>query len=274
MVTSFGSIRWAACLCALLSLTLAQNTIAADVDVSLRPPASVGADKLKARLGALRDRAKNTDTLELMRDPAYIAEFSDATWQLGRLIDNRQSVAGLEEFGLTLHPDGSVEVDIKNFPQWAPLSDLLKVLATPEDVDFFSAALRDRGLEDEDFEALRTYVAENDRRLLMRKASLPLIEHYAGIVRSGRGATLDDAMAHSYRLKRAWDEANRVWTNGLTERLRPQAVRIIESTLRELHGGRTIGPENVEEALLQEMSFIQSDGYPAQIETMKKELAR
>ncbi len=277
MVTSFTSSRWAVCFCALLSFTLGHSAIAADVDVSLKPPASVGGDKLKARLRVQRDKVKNTDPLELTQEPGYVAEYSDNKWQLERLIDNKQSLAGLEEFGITPRPDGAVDVDVKNFPQWAPLSDLLRILQTPQDVDDMSTALMKRGFEDQDLEVLKAYVAENSRKSMMKRASLPLIEHYARIVRSKRVATLEEAIAHTYRLQRAWDEVDRVWAGGLLRRLSPQAGRILDSTLREMHLARTIIPDDlaeIERGAMREASFLRGDAYPAWIENLRKESAQ
>ena len=271
------SSRWVACCCALLSLILAYCAIAADVDVSLKPSAWMGADKLKARLRVHRDKVKNTDPLELINDPGYIAELSDSKWQLERLIDYRQSLAGFEEFGITPRADGAFDVDIKNFPQWAPLSDLLKYFDTPEDVESISTALMERGFEDQDLEVLKIYITETNRKAMQRKAGLQLIEHYARILRSKRVATLEDAMAHTYRLQRSWDEVDRVWASGLLRRLSPQAVRILDSTLREMHAGRTMSAENpseFERAAMKEASFIQGDAYPAWIENAKREIAQ
>jgi len=247
----------------------------ATVDVSMNPPASASVGDLKGRVRGYFAKVQDKDALQQTRDAGIVAEYGDVYWQLRELIDNKQSLHGLEEFGVTQRSDGSVEVDVKNFPQWTPVSDQLKIIETEQDVDAFARALRDRGFEDLDFDALKTYVRTHNRERVMFTASKPLIQYYASLVRSKRGATIAQAKAHSYRLFRSSNEVNRVWAEGLMSRLRPQAQRILKSTLEETHRGFVIAPsENIEEGLRQEMALIRSDVFDRAMLEKEKELAR
>lgn len=224
MVTISRSLWWV-CVCALLCLTSVQHIRAAPlpVEVSLKMPAPLVGGELKARLRAHVAKAQNRGSLEVLRDPALLSELNDIKWHVERMIDKGQSLAGFEEFGLFPRDDGTVEVDIENFPFWAPLSDLLpRMIESQQDVDGFSSKLRDRGFEDEDFAALKAYLAKNDQKLMVRKANLPLLRYYVGVVRSKRGATMEQAKSHHYRLFRSTREVHRVWAEGLMNSLRPQ----------------------------------------------------
>lgn len=267
---------WWVCICVLLSLTSAQRLSAAGIDFSLKMPAPVVGNELKARLRAHIAKAQDRDSLEALRDAAFLTELTDIDWHLRRMIDNGQSLAGFEEFGIIPRDDVTVEVDIKNFPFWAPLSDLVpKMIESQQDVDGLSSKLRDLGFEDEDFAALKAYLAKNDQKLAVRKANLPLLKYYAGIVRSERGATMEQAKSHRYRMWRSTHEVHRVWAEGLMNSLRPQAKRILESTLREVHLVRLIGPEpKAEEALSREMNYIRSDAYLKWIQDFEKEISQ
>ena len=260
------------CLSALLSLASAHAAPIDSEGIWAAPPPVIDVENLKTRVRSYLSKAQTRDPVELTRDSTLVAEYGDVYWQLRELIDNRKPIHGLEDLGIATRPSGSVEIDVKRFPQWSPLSDLLKVIQSRRDVEDFAPSLRERGFEDQDFEALNTYVDTHDRKRLMVAANKPLVEQYAKLVRSKTGASIPQAKAHSYRLFRSTNEVSRVWAEGLMLSLRPQAQRILQSTLEEAHQSIIIAPSaNVEEDLRQEMSVIRSEGFTKAMENMEKE---
>ena len=79
-------------------------------------------------------------------------------------MDEKTPLKDLDAFGLVARPDGRYAVDLHEYPQWEPLDSRLHRLTNEEVVESYVPALKARGFRDEDIDALRTYLANNDPR--------------------------------------------------------------------------------------------------------------
>ena len=190
-------------------------------------------------------------------------------------MDEKKPLKGLEAFGLVARPDGKYTVDLHEFPQWEPLDSRLHRLTNEEVVESYEPALRARGFRDEDVDALRTYLANNDPRLTLQVEGRQLVETFAqrvhGQRKAGQGLNLQEVLAYRYQKSRLRAEAERRWAVGLMDSLDSQRQRILASFFDEFQSEITFSAptQPLEATLEQEAQPIVSGEY-AQILTTEE----
>jgi ribosomal protein L20 len=266
-------------ICAVTLAAHATVSLSATVpaDISVTEPPIVSPEQFKTRLHSFLTKHQSKGALASLADVSAGDDADDMHWQLQQLVsDKKESLANLRDVGIIPRADGSVELDLRSFPELMPV-DVLLLVETPEDVAAYAPALKERGFEDEDFKDLTAYLAQNDRHRMIFRANRPYVEQYAKLVRSAKSISVAAAKAHNYRIFKSTNRVNRTWVNNLLASLRPRARRIFQSTLEEsvAEGGIVIGPDNVsEEAIAREVSFLKSNAFEAAMSNQEKEFAK
>jgi hypothetical protein len=184
-----------------------------------------------------------------------------------RAMDESIPLSGLSELGLVANPDGSYSVDLRRFPQWAPLDARLFVLSNPEVLETFVPALKARGFRDEDVHIVRTYVATHDPRQATLAEGKPLLDSYARHLQSrrqaGQSLDIEELIALRYQKTRIRGEAERAWAVGLLDVLDNQRQRILASFFEELNSVQSFGApaRPLGEQLTQEVQPLLSGEY-------------
>jgi hypothetical protein len=125
-----------------------------------------------------------------------------------------------------------------------------------------------RGFRDQDIDALRTYLANNDPRAAMYAEGRQLVETFARRLQAQRKAepklNVQEVLAYRYQKSLVRAEAQRSWAVGLMDTLDRQRQRALASFLDEgfqselMFGG---ADESFEETLQQEALPILSGEY-------------
>lgn len=235
-----------------LALLLVVELHAAPFDEESKTPRAATAQALRTRFeGHFRTfqrKQQEADPAAFIRDAQAHRQWSDLFFAVKLALDERVPLNDLAEFGLVAQPTGTYNVDLKKFPQWEPLDSLLHQLSNPEVVDSYEAALKARGFRNEDFTALRTYLATHDQRLRIYQEGRQLVDTFAkrlqGRRQAGQLLNLDEVLAYRYQKESLRAEIEREWALGLMDALDPQRQRILVSFFDEFDSTLTLGMPN------------------------------
>jgi hypothetical protein len=193
-------------------------------------------------------------------------------------MDEKKPLKGLGEFGLVARPDGRYAVDLHAYPQWEPLDSRLHRLTNEEVVESYVPALKARGFREEDIDALRTYLANNDPRVTIQIEGRQLVDTFAKRLqaqrKAGQGLNLQEALAYRYQKSSLRAEAERRWAVGLMDALDKQRQRILVSFLDEFQSDMTFGlpSEPLNATLEKEIQPIVSGEYTQILTTEEAQL--
>lgn len=268
----------------LLAWFAAGHTVAASFDEKAQAPRVASSKELRAKLEAhfatFERKQQDPDPAAFIRDRVAHKQWSDLYFAAQLAMDEKTPLKGLEAFGLVAKPGGKYGVDLQAFPQWEPLDSRLYKLRNEEVVESYVPALKARGFRDEDVEALRTYLANNDPEVAVYAEGRPLVETFArrlqGQRNAGQKLNLQEVLAYRYQKSTIRAEAQRNWALGLMDALDRQRQRALASFLDEgfksemLFGAAT---EPLERTLEEEVQPVVSGEY-AEIMTSEETRVR
>jgi hypothetical protein len=176
-----------------------------------------------------------TDTVT---NKALFLEHFDLEWQLNRAVDDRLPLDDLSAIGLVKREDGSIQVDLKSFPQWASFTDTLVALMPTMNFDVVGPLLVNRGFRETDLSALRNYLATHDVKAATAAKTLPLAIGFSRLVKKYDKLKLpvgkDLVYSFLYQREKAEALAKRDWAEGLLRVLDAQRVRVLQSYFGEM----------------------------------------
>jgi len=247
--------RWRPPFAATLMLTLATLTgmaQAVEFDEKIRAPMMKDAGEFKAQaqvLAAKYAAIREKSPEQLIRDPALGREKFDLRWQIESAIDGRQPLDDFAALGFNPRGDGSYSVDMAEHPEWNDLHEFMAGMLSRANLETTGPALVSRGFRPEDVETLRQYVAAENPDATAAAATLPITLGFGRTVRKYDKIkrAVPDAVVSSYLYQRARvsSESNRLWVQGLFDRLDAQRRRILLSTFFEPKSVAVWAPENL-----------------------------
>jgi hypothetical protein len=225
----------------LLAVFLAGYVQAAPFDEKAQAPRVASAQalrtKLEAHFATFERKQQDADPAAFIRDRVAHKQWSDLYFAAQLAMDEKTPLKGLDAFGLVAKPGGKYVVDLSAFPQWEPLDSRLHKLTNEEVVESYVPALEARGFRDEDIDALRTYLANNDPRVTVQTEGRQLVETFArrlqGQRNAGQKLNLQEVLAYRYQKWMVRAEAQRSWAVGLMDALDKQRQRALVSFLDE-----------------------------------------
>jgi hypothetical protein len=225
----------------LLAVLLAGHAQAAPFDEKAKAPRVASSQalrtKLEAHFATFERKQQDADPAAFIRDRVAHKQWSDLYFAAQLAMDEKTPLKDLDAFGLVAKPGGKYVVDLSAFPQWEPLDSRLHKLTNEEIVESYVPALKARGFRDEDVDALRTYLANNDPRVTVQTEGRQLVETFArrlqGQRKAGQQLNLQEVLAYRYQKWMVRAEAQRSWAVGLMDALDKQRQRALASFLDE-----------------------------------------
>jgi hypothetical protein len=247
------SNRLTAALVALLagSACLAQ---AAGFDEKLKAPQMKSAPALKSSAEGYSARfarlSAAASPVELVTDNALFLEQFDLEWQLTRAVDDRVPLEDMSAIGLVKRDNGSIEIDLNAFPQWASFTDALVAMMPTMNFEVAGPLLINRGFRESDVAAVRAYLATHDVKAATASNTLPLAIGFSKLVKkydkAKRPVDKDFVYSFIYQRNRAEAQAERAWAEGLLRVLDAQRARVLHSYIDEMKRSAIWGPSDTE----------------------------
>jgi hypothetical protein len=263
----------------LFALLLAGPIQSAPFDEKMKAPRAATSQVLRTKLAAhfatFERKQQDSDPAAFIRDRLVHKQWTDLYFSVQPAMDEKTPLQDLGAFGLVARPDGKYTVDLHEFPQWEPLDSRLHRLTNEEVVESYVPALKARGFRDEDVDALRAYLANNDPRVTIQVEGRQLVETFARRLQAqrqqGQRLNLQEVLAYRYQKSSLRAEAGRRWAVGLMDALDKQRQRILVSFLDEFQSEMTFGvpTQPLNATLEQEAQPIVSGEY-AQILTTEE----
>jgi hypothetical protein len=233
--------RFTAAIMASLAIVLAIQVRAAPFDERAKAPRVASSQalrtKLEAHFATFERKQQDPDPAAFIRDRVAHKQWSDLYFAAQLAMEEKTPLKGLDAFGLVAKPNGKYVVDLQAFPQWEPLDARLHKLTNEAVVESYVPALKARGFRDEDIDALRTYLANNDPEVAVYAEGRPLVETFArrlqGQRKAGQKLDLQEVLAYRYQKSMIRAEAQRSWAVGLMDALDKQRQRALASFLDE-----------------------------------------
>lgn len=247
--------RWRPPLAALLMLGLAGFTGSAqavEFDETLRAPAMKSQSEFKTqaqKFSTTYAELRETAPEQLITNAALVREQFDLRWQFESKIDARQPLDELAVVGLVSRGDGSYSINTGEHPEWNELHELIAGTLSRSNLDTTASALVNAGFRPQDVETLKQYVATHNPEAAAAAAALPITLSFGRTVRkydrTKRPVPHALVTSYLYQRARATREANRLWVQGLLERLDAQRGRVLLSAFTELKPVNVWIPENL-----------------------------
>jgi hypothetical protein len=244
---------------------------AASFDTRIKSPPAAVPEQIEARLKAhfdTFDRDRQKGPTAFLRNKAAHAQWSDLYYSVTLTMDEGKRLRNMDAYGLIANTDGTYTVDLKKFPQWAPLDTRLDVLTDPDVLEGYEPILKARGFRDSDLAAMRDYLATHDNQQLTLPDSKQLADSFAQRIHqrdaAGLPTDLEEARAFRYQLAKVRFEGNRQWALGLLDTLDNQRQRILASFFEEFSSGKRmfgVPSEPLEKRLEQDVERIRSGAY-------------
>jgi hypothetical protein len=222
---------------------------AVEFDDKVNVPQSKDAVELRSRaeVYSIRDAQARLAGLDaVVRNRQLARERFDASWDLQRAIDDRQSIGDLSALGIVDRGDGTFSVDLNAYPQWSdPAYDLAGILPSLNPT-LLGAELARRGMQQGEVATLREYLATHDVNATTAAAALPIAVSFSRLVKKldKLKRPVPDALVRSYiyQRDRATAEARRAWAESLLDAIGPSAARVVESYLGEMRSSGVWSP--------------------------------
>ena len=219
---------------------------AVEFDEKLKAPQARGAEQLRlvAKVASASFADASLDRREaLVHDAAGSRRQFDARWSVLHAVESRAPLGDLREFGIVPDENGAVRIDLGRYPQWDDFDGRVTHLLGGLSLDSLRADLVNRGMQEEDLAAIRSYVSAHDSTAMRREAVLPVTLSFGRVVRKydkvKRPVPNDVVVDYLYQSDAAAAESERAWLAGLLDSLDPRAARILLSYLNELGGTAT-----------------------------------
>jgi hypothetical protein len=264
----------------MLTLALTGTSQAAEFDEKLKAPMMKGQAELQTQARAYATKfiaIREAAPEQLIRNSALAREKFDLVWQIQRSIDEGKPLGDLAEVGITLQPNGSYVIDTTGRPEWNDLHKIIAGLLSPVNLERWLPLLVARGFRPEDVEIVREYVKARDPTRLSAEATLPVALSFGRSVRKWDQLkrTVPDTLVLSflYQRARAASESNRLWVDGLMQKLDAQRGRILLSSFLELERTTYWIPENVSEGIATVLADVRRPDFESLVTAEAKGVA-
>lgn len=214
---------------------------AVDFNEKLKAPMVMGAPQLKTMAegySANFARLAAASPTEMVNNKGLFLERFELKWLVTRAVDDRLPLEGLSAIGFVKRENGSVEIDLNAFPQWASFSDALVAMMPTMDYDLTGALLINRGFRESDIAAVRNYLATHDLKLAIAAKTLPIAISFSRLIKKHDGLKLavsrDLVYSFIYQREKAEAMTQREWAEGLLQVLDAQRVRVLHSYFDEM----------------------------------------
>lgn len=235
-------IHHAAALCLALA-AFAGSAQAVEFDEKLKAPMAKGAPELKTmaeNYSATFARLDGASPAESVTNRSLFLDYFDLKWQLTRALDEKRSLQDLSSVGLIKQADGSISIDLGEYPQWDPFVAKLASLLPAMNIDSAGPLLINRGFRESDLVALKHYIATHDLKAAAKAKTLPVALSFSKVVKKldkmKRPITNDLVFSFIYQRNKVEALVEREWAEGLLKVLDAQRVRVLHSYFSEMKG--------------------------------------
>ena len=272
--------RWRPAFAMMVALAFAHHAQAAGFEEKLKAPMMKSqaalhsqAQAYAARFVAVRDASPE----QLIRNSALAREKFDLRWQIESAIDGRQPLDEFAALGLTPRGDGSYSVDLGEHPEWDALHESMAGILSRTNLEATAPELVNRGFRPEDVVTLKEYIAANNPDAAAATATLPIALGFGRTVRKydkiKRPVPDAVVISYLYQRARASSESNRLWVQGLLDRLDAQRGRILLSSFLEMKPVSVWAPENLAAGIAALLAEVRRPDYEARVKAEAKGVA-
>jgi hypothetical protein len=247
---------------------LAGAAQAVEFDEKLKVPMVKGAPELKAMAesySATFARLAAASPTETMTNKALFLEHFDLEWQLTRALDEGRPLDDLSAIGLVKREDGSIEIHLNAFPQWASFTDALVAMMPTMNYDIAGPLLINRGFRESDIAAIKNYVATHDLKAATAAKTLPIAISFSRLIKKydRQKLAVGRNLVYSfiYQREKAEALAQREWAEGLLQGLDAQRVRVLHSYFDEMTSVSVWGPSDTEAGIAGVLALMRLPDY-------------
>lgn len=264
----------------IVALALTRPAQAVEFDETIKAPMMKSPAALHSQAQAYAARfvaVRDTTPEQLIRNPALAREKFDLRWQIESAIDGRQPLDEFASLGLTPRGDGSYSVDLGEHPEWDALHETMAGMLSRANLEATAPELVNRGFRPEDVVTLRDYIAANNPDTAAATVTLPIALSFGRTVRKYDKIKrpIPDAVVTSYLYQRARasSESNRIWVQGLLDRLDAQRGRILLSSFLEMKPVSVWAPENLTAGIAALLAEVRRPDYEERVKAEAKGVA-
>ena len=247
---------------------LAGFTQAVDFNEKLKAPIVMGAPQLKTmaeNYSATVTRLAAASPTEMVSNKALFLERFELKWLLTRAVDDRLPLEGLSAIGFVKRENGSIEIDLNAFPQWASFTDALVAMMPTMNFDLTGPLLINRGFRESDIAAIKNYLATHDLSAASAAKTLPIAISFSRLVKKYDGLKLavsrDLVYSFIYQREKAEAMTQREWAEGLLQVLDAQRVRVLHSFFEEMTRFSVWAPSDTEAGIAGVLALMRLPDY-------------
>jgi hypothetical protein len=213
---------------------------AVDFNEQLRAPQVKGAPELKTRADSLSATFARLAASpgEMVTNKGLFLERFELKWLVTRAVDDRLPLDDLSAVGFVKREDGSIEIDLNAFPQWASFTDTLVAMMPTMNFDIAGPLLINRGFRESDITAIKNYLATHDLQVAIASKRLPVAIGFSRLVkkydRLKLAVSRDLVYSFIYQSEKTDALTQREWAEGLLQVLDAQRTRVLHSFFDEM----------------------------------------
>jgi hypothetical protein len=251
-----------------LLASLAGVTQAVDFNEKLKAPMAMGAPALKSMAesySATFARLSAASPTEMVTNKGLFLERFELKWLLTRAVDDRLPLEDLSAIGFVKRENGSIEIDLNAFPQWASFTDALVAMMPTMNYDLAGPQLINRGFRESDIAAIKNYLATHDLQTAMAAKTLPIAISFSRLVKKNDSLKLavgrDLVYSFIYQREKAEALTQREWADGLLQVLDAQRVRVLQSFFGEMTRFSIWAPSDTEAGIAGVLALMRLPDY-------------
>jgi hypothetical protein len=241
---------------------------AVDFNEKLKAPMVMHAPALKTMAesySATFARLAAASPTEMVTNQGLFLERFELKWLLTRAVDDRLPLEGFSAIGFVKRENGSIEIDLNAFPQWASFPDTLVAMMPTMNYDVAGPLLINRGFRESDIAAIKNYLATHDLSAAMAAKTLPIAVSFSRLVKKYDGLKLavsrDLVYSFIYQREKAEALTQREWAEGLLLVLDAQRVRVLHSFFDEMTRFSVWAPSDTEAGIAGVLSLMRLPDY-------------
>ena len=244
-------IKCAAALCLALA-SFAGGARAVEFNETLQTPLVKGAElkNLAESYSSTFARLEAASPTESITNQSLFLQHFDVEWQIQRAVDQKRLPEDLGAVGLVKKEDGSISIDLAEYPQWDPFAQKISSFLPEMNFDSVGPLLINRGFRESDVIALKEYVASRKLKSEVAAKALPITLSFSRLVKkydnTKRPVGNDLVFSYLYQRSKAEALAKREWAAGVLKVLDPQRVRVLHSYFYEMKGRATWAASDVD----------------------------
>src|SRR5688572_5659559 len=264
----------------MIALAVTPSAQAVEFDEKLKAPMMKSQAALHSQVQAYAARfvaVRDASPEQLIRNSALAREKFDLRWQIESAIDGRQPLDEFAAFGLTPRGDGSYSVDLGEHPEWDALHETMAGILSRTNLEATAPELVNRGFRPEDIVTLKEYIAANNPDTAAATVTLPIALGFGRTVRKydkiKRPVPDAVVISYLYQRARASSESNRLWVEGLLDRLDAQRGRILLSSFLEMKPVSVWAPENLAAGIAALLAEVRRPDFEERVKAEAKGVA-